>query len=198
MLAACFLFIRTAIERCGIWVQFCHSAHHLFVKHGKCLICRTDCRRKTVDILKWSVECSPLESDLLVWYFECFGTSIELQRRTRNINSFRMEWLNRARDCTLPYGEFRRSAGHCPVKHHNNSICRLDAYRKTVDILVLSGECSPLSCHFPVWHSDKSLCRADLYGRRQDTFSFRIEFRRWRINSRWVFSISYSCRFELL
>lgn len=66
------------------------------------------------------------------------------------------------------------------MRYSDNSIRRSDTHRKTVDILKKSGECSLLACHSPVRYYNKSPCRADLYNRRQDIFSFWIEFRRWR------------------
>lgn len=42
-----------------------------------------------------------------------------------------------------------------------------------------------MTCHSPVRYSDKPLCKADLYSRLQDTFSFWIEFRRWRVDFLW-------------
>lgn len=122
-----------------------------------------------------------MADDLLAGYFECFGTSIERQRRTRNINSFRVECLNRLRDCPLLCGELRRRASNSLMRYSDNSIRRADTHRKTVDISKKSGECSPLACHFPVRYYNKSPCRADLYNRRQDIFSFWIEFCRWRL-----------------
>lgn len=97
-------------------------------------ICRADFHRKTVDILKWSGELLPLAVDFRAGYFECFGTPIEQQRRTRNINSFRVEWLNRLRYCPLLCGELRRRASNSFMRYSNNSIRRADTHRKTVDI----------------------------------------------------------------
>lgn len=121
-----------------------------------------------------------MANDLRAGYFKCFGTPIEQQRRTRNINLFRVEWLNRLQDCPLLCGELRRRASNSLMRYSDNSIRRSDTHRKTVDILKKSGECSPLACHSPMRYYDKSPCRADLYNRRQDIFSFWIEFRRWR------------------
>lgn len=123
-----------------------------------------------------------MADDLLAGYFECFGTSIERQRRTRNINSFRVECLNRLRDCPLLCGELRRRASNSFIRYSDNSIRRADTHRKTVDILKKSGECSLLACHSPMRYYDKSPCRADLYNRRQDIFSFWIEFRRLAVD----------------
>lgn len=116
--------------------------------------------------------------DFRAGYFECFGTPIEQQRRTRNINSFQIVWLNRLRDRIAFCGEFRRRASNSLMRYSDNSIRRADTHRKTVDILKKSGECSLLACHSPVRYYNKSPCRADLYNRRQDIFSFWIEFRR--------------------
>ena len=84
------------------------------------------------------------------------------------------------RDCPLLCGELRRRASNSFMLYSDNSIRRADTHRKTVDILKKSGECSLLACHSPVRYYNKSPCRADLYNRRQDIFSFWIEFRRWR------------------
>lgn len=121
-----------------------------------------------------------MTSDLRAGYFKCFDTSIELWRRTRNINSFRVELLHGLRDCSLPCGELRRRASNSLAGYYDKLICRSDIRRKTVDILKKSGECSLLACHSPVRYYNKSSCRADLYNRRQDIFLFWIKFCRWR------------------